>query len=338
MMRISGGSDLSRLHMLQKQALDTRNRLDVAGQEMASNLRASRFEATGGNLTRLFALERSLERNQVFANNISLTETRLDVMQESLGRVLASVQDLSLDLSQAVGQGDYSTAMLHASTARENFLANAGTLNVQVAGQSVFAGTATDSAALAPGAAILADLDALVAGTTTAANAQAAIDAYFAKSPPGAFYTTGYLGAGADLTPVQVGEGQAVDYGVRAEDDRLVAVLRSQAMAAVVADGAFAGSQAERMALLGAAGAQMLNAKEGMLDLRAEVGVRQETVERAKAERTSERETLDLARTKIVATDPLESASAYQALETQLQTVYTVTARLSSLRFLDYLR
>ena len=77
------------------------------------------------------------------------------------------------------------------------------------------------------------------------------------------------------------------------------------------------------MALLGASGQLMLNAKEGMLGLRSEVGVKQETVERAKAERTSERETLDLARTKIVATDPLESASAYQTLETQLQTVYT---------------
>ena len=337
-MRITGGSDLARLHMLQKQALDTRNKLDVAGQEMASNLKASRFEATGGNLTRLFALERSLDRNAVFASNVALTETRLDVMQESLGRVLASVQDLSLDLSQAVGQGDYSTAMLHASTARESFLANVGTLNTQVAGQSLFAGTATDAAAMAPGAAILADLDALVGGATTAAGAQAAIDGYFAKSPPGAFYTSGYLGAGADLTPVQIGEGQAVDYGLRAEDDRLVAVLKSQAMAAVVAGGALAGSQAEQMALLGTAGQLMLNAKEGMLDLRAEVGVKQETVERAKAERTSERETLDLARTKIVATDPLVSASAYQALETQLQTVYTVTARLSGLRFLDYLR
>ncbi|MFO1141003.1 MAG: flagellin [Amaricoccus sp.] len=337
-MRVTGGSDLARLQMLQKQAIETRNKLDVAGQELATNLKASRYDATGGNLTRLFALERSLDRNAVFSQNISLTETRLDVMQESLGRVLGSVQDLSLDLSQAVGQGDYSTARLHASTARGNFLANIGTLNAQVAGQSLFAGTATDKAALAPGADILAQIDALVAGTTTAAGASAAIDAYFSKSPPGAFYATGYLGAGADLTPVQVGEGQQVDYGVRAEDDRLVAVLKAQAKAAVVADGAFTGSQGEQMALLGTAGAEMIAAREGVLDLRAEVGVKQEAVERGKAERTSERETLDLARTRIVATDPLESASAYQTLQDQLQSVYTVTARLSTLHFLNYMR
>ncbi len=337
-MRITGGSDLARLQALQKQAIETRNKLDVAGQELSTNLKASRYDATGGNLTRLFALERSLDRNEVFAQNLSLTELRLDVMQDSLGRVLASVQDLSLDLAQSVGQGDVATAMLHATTARDAFLANVGTLNTQVAGQSIFAGTKTASAALAPGAAILADLDALVAGSPTAAGASAAIDAYFSKAPPGAFYTSGYLGAGADLTPVEIGEGQSLDYGLRAEDDRLVAVLKSQAKAAVVAGGGFAGSQSEKMALLGIAGQEMLNAKEGILGLRSEVGGKQETVERAKAERTSEHETLELARTRIVATDPLESASAYQTLQDQLQAIYTVTAHLSTLHFLNYMR
>ena len=117
-MRVNGGSDLARLQMLQKQAFATRNKLDVAGQELTTNLKASRYDATGGNLTRLFALERSLERNEVFTQTISLTELRLDVMQESLGRILTPAQDLSIDLIQTVSQGDYASAMLHANAAR----------------------------------------------------------------------------------------------------------------------------------------------------------------------------------------------------------------------------
>jgi flagellar hook-associated protein 3 FlgL len=337
-MRVTGGSDLARLQMLQRQAFATRNRLDVAGQELTTNLKASRFEATGGNLTRLFALERALDRNAVFSETISLTELRLDVMQESLGRMLTPVEDLSLDLIQTVGQGDYSSAMLHARTARQTFSDAVGILNTQVAGQSLFAGNTTDSPALAPAAAILADLDALAGGAATAADAIAAIDAYFAKVPPGAFYTTGYLGAGAGLTPVEIGEGQRLDYGVKAEEDRLVAVLRSQALAAVVAGGAFAGDQAAQMTLLGEAGDRMLAAKEGLMDLRSEVGIRQETVERAKAERVSEHDTLDLARARIIATDPLEAASTYQMLQLQLESIYTVTSRLANLRYLTFMR
>ena len=132
---------------------------------MTTNLKASRFEATGGNLTRLFALERSLDRNAVFTENISLTELRLEVMQESLGQILTPAEDLSIDLIDATcARATTRRRKLHATTARQDFAATVGLLNGQVAGQSLFAGTATDSPALAPADAILADLDALAAG------------------------------------------------------------------------------------------------------------------------------------------------------------------------------
>lgn len=335
-MRVGGGSELARMQMLQKQAVATRNRLDVAAKELTTNLKASRFEASGGNLTRLFALERSLDRNAVFSQTISLTELRLEIMQESFGQLLKPAESLSLDLTQATSLGDYSAAMLHAGTARGAFVDAVGLLNAQVAGQSLFAGTETDSAALIDAEAILSDLQAAIGGATTAAGAIAAVDAYFA-SPGGGFFTTAYVGSTDDVTPVDIGEGQRLDYAMRADEQRIVALLRAHATAAVVADGALAGSQAERMTMLAEAGARTLVAKEGVLDLRSDVGIMQERVENAKASRVSERETLDLARAKIVAVDPLEAASAYQQLEVQLESIYTVTSRLAGLRFSNFM-
>lgn len=336
-MRITGGSDLMRLQMLQKQAINTRNKLDTAALEMTSTQKASRFEATGGNLTRLFALERSLDRNAVYSETLSLSELRLDVMQESLGRVLNSVQDLSTSLVASTSLGDYASSMQHATSAKVAFQQTVATLNTQVAGQSLFAGATTDRPALASADTILADLGAAVSGATTSADALTAIDAFFARTPPGGFFTGGYLGSDQDLSPVDIGEGQRLDFGMRADDDKLIAVLKSQATAAIVANGTLAGNQTEQMALLSAAGNAMLAAKEDVLDLRTSVGILQETVENGKAERTSERETLDLARGKIVAVDPLEAASTFQTLEVQLQAIYTVTSRISNLRFVNYM-
>ncbi len=335
-MRVTGNSELARMKMLQRQAIETRNRLDTAGAEMTSGLKASRYAATGGNLTHLFALERALARNAVYAATISLTETRLDVMQAALGTVLAPLERLSVDLAASVGLGDRAAAMTHARTARAAFADTVSALNGQVAGQSLFAGTATDRPALAPADALLADLDALAQGAATAADAIAAIDAYFAR-PAGGFHAGGYTGSPDDLTPVDIGEGTRLACGIRADDDALVAVLRAQALAAVVAGGAFDGDPDSRMALLGAAASATLAAKEGVLDLRSTLGTTQERLETARAGRTSERETLDLARANIVATDPLEAASNYSALESQLEAIYTVTARLASLRFLNYM-
>jgi hypothetical protein len=39
-----------------------------------------------------------------------------------------------------------------------------------------------------------------------------------------------------------------------------------------------------------------------------------------------------------MATDPLEAASAYQSLEVQLESIYTVTSRLANLRFANFMR
>src|SRR5690606_10707391 len=225
-MKITGTSDLARMHALQDRATATRNALDRAALEFTTHQKASRYDATGGNLTRLFALERSLDRNAVFSETISLTAMRLDVMQESLGRLLAPMETLGVELASTTGIGDMAGSLLHATTARREFIAAIGTLNTQVAGQSLFAGIATDGAAVAPAEAILADLDALAAGAATPADATAAIDAYFA-TPAGGFFATGYLGSTVDLAAVEIGEDERLAHGLRADADQIVALLRA---------------------------------------------------------------------------------------------------------------
>ena len=151
-MKINGASDLARLQMLQKQAFDVRDRLNTAATELTTGEKASRFEATGGNLTRLFALERALDRNAVFSETISLTELRLDVMQESLGRILAPAEDLAINLANSVEpRRRLAPRCCTRRRARRDFAATVGILNTQVAGQSIFAGTATDGAGAGAG-------------------------------------------------------------------------------------------------------------------------------------------------------------------------------------------
>lgn len=335
-MKLGNASDLARLQMLQRNAFTTRAALDRAAVEMTSGQKQNRFEATGGNLTRLFALERSLGRNQVFADTAALSEMRLDIMQEGFGRLLAPVESLAIDLTTATGLSDLSAGRLHAATARRAVVDAVAVLNTRVAGQSLFAGAATDGPAIASADSLLADLDGLAAGAATAADAIAAIEGYFA--PGGAFFTQGYVGSGVNLAAVEIGEGARLDFAVRGDDAEIVATLRAHALAAVVAGGAFAGDDGEQLALLAASGQRMLEAREDVLALRARVGVSQNVVERAQAERTSERNALTLARAAIVATDPLEAASTYQTLQVQLESIYTVTSRLADLRFTNFLR
>jgi flagellar hook-associated protein 3 FlgL len=336
-MKLSNVSDLARLQTMQRQAFTTRASLDRAGLEMTTGKKASPFEAAGGDLTRLFGLERALERNAVFSDTLSLAEMRLEITQEAFGRVLGPVQTLATDLLSSAGLGDLSAGRIHADAARRAFSGVFAVLNTRVAGQALFAGTATDRDAVAPSETVLAELDALAAGAATASDAITAIEEYFAR-PAGGFYVTGYLGSTTDLNPVEVGDGQRLDAAVRADADEIVSMLRAHALGAVVAGGAFAGDRDSQLQILRASGERMLQAKDDVLALRARVGASQNAVEQARAGRTAEREALELARAKIVAVDPLEAASTYQTLQVQLESVYMVTSRLSTLRFSNYMR
>lgn len=337
-MKISGTSDLGRLNAMTKRAIDTRNDLNRAATEMTTGENSSRYEATAGNTTRIFAVERALDRNEAFSQTIALTEVRLDTMQSGLGLILSPLEDLAIDMSSSVGLGDVQQSLMHASTARNAFRDTVGVLNSQAGGLSLFAGTATDSPALASPDFMLADLDALAQGSATASDAIAAINAYFSKTPPGAFYSTGYIGSTQDPSPVDVGESRRLDYAVRADNDQLVAVLKSQALAAVVAGGAFASDSNAQMQMLAAAGQAMVDSKEGLLDLRSAVGVSQYTLENAKAARVAEHDTLDLSRNAIMGIDSTAVTSRFQALETQLNTIYTLTARLGDLSYVKYMK
>jgi flagellar hook-associated protein 3 FlgL len=47
---------------------------------------------------------------------------------------------------------------------------------------------------------------------------------------------------------------------------------------------------------------------------------------------------LEIARADLVAIDPFEAATRMEAAQTQLETLYSVTARLSRLSLVDFLR
>jgi flagellar hook-associated protein 3 FlgL len=68
------------------------------------------------------------------------------------------------------------------------------------------------------------------------------------------------------------------------------------------------------------------------------IGLHQQTVERAATANSSALATLELSRNDIRRADPYETAAALTEVQSQLESLYAVTARLSNLNLVDYLR
>ena len=200
-----------------------------------------------------------------------------------------------------------------------------------------FAGDATDGRALAAAETMLADLELAIAGATTAADVANAVEAWF-DTPGTGFDTIGYLGSDTGLAPFRLGGGERADFSARADDPALRETMKGFAMAALLEGNAFTGTITERLELSRTAAVKLLNAQDRVTDLQATIGNAEASIARAEVRSGTERAALEIARGGLIGADPFEAATRLETAQTQLETLFALTARVSRMTLVDFLR
>ena len=154
----------------------------------------------------------------------------------------------------------------------------------------------------------------------------------------GGLETMGYLGSNSDMGPMMIAEDETVSVGVRADSQVIRDTLKGYALMSLIVDGALAGQVTEQADLAAAAATQLLAADGDITDVRARIGAVEARIEDAQARNAAEKSAYELARTELVGADPYQTATELQAVYAQIETLYTVTARIAGLKFTDYMR
>jgi len=327
-------SDLASTLRLQDQNRSLRAALETAGQEMTTGQVADVRKATGGDLTPVFAIDAAMQRLEVRGQGLALASARADAAQLALGTAQDAAGDLALDLEAAVSRGDpVSTRSLQAGAASVlETVVNA--LNTSFGGRSLMAGAAHDGPALASASQIVEAVSALIAAAPDSGAARLAVDAYF-DTPGGGFETDIFLGSPTDAAGVEIDDGSRVDYLPRADASALRDMMKGLAM---IAAAPAAVDEADRSQLTGGGARVLMAAGEDVTRMRAALGSAQEMISNATDAAEAERNALGRSRNDLVGVDQYEAASRFAELEGQLQSLYTVTARLSGLSLMNFLR
>jgi flagellar hook-associated protein 3 FlgL len=210
-------------------------------------------------------------------------------------------------------------------------------LNSSYGGAALFAGTATDGAALADADLMLASLSTAAAGAVTASDVIAAVDDWF-NNPAGGFASMGYLGdTGAPLER-RIENDVGVTINARADHPALKELLRSTAVLALANDPTLALSDSTALTLVSNELPQMMSSSGTLTDLRADVGYQEERTTEAATRNSALAASLTIMRNELALVDPYATAVALKERETQLETQFTLTARLSNLSLVNYLR
>lgn len=341
-----------------KHVATTTERLERAGEELSTGVKSDVFGELGARAAQLLSLRAREDNTQAYIDSNEILASKLQAMLTSVDAVRGEGQSvLEVSLINATRPSTGATALQdEARAALESTIA---TLNISYNGDYLFAGIDSDVGPLSrwddasgtTGTSPAAVLGAIVGtGPATAAEADdmiARIDAFFAStnSDPaqnfeGTFFGgTPQLDAGgapARRVTGRIDAGQALEYGVQANDDGFREMLKGLAMLAVT-DVSKISDEAAYARWMTAVNTALSGGMDGTLQASADIGFNQQVVETAQTRLND----MSLVQRKQIAAyenvDPYEASTLVKTLETQLNATYSVTARLSQLSLLNYL-
>ena len=114
-------------------------------------------------------------------------------------------------------------------------------------------------------------------------------------------------------------------------------MLRLVAVTALANDPSLGLNTTEKAELYAMSGEQMLAAQDGIILLRANVGSAEARIESISARNAAEITSLRFAKSALLEVDPFETATQLEEVQFQLQSLYSVTVRMSQLSLLNFL-
>ncbi len=328
--------DLARQLVARRQNADVRAQMDTLLKETGTGLRADLAESLQGDFTLLSGLEADLSRLDSYATAI----TELQGRGEALQRVLSSGRELVNDtmgqLLTASPPSNVEAAWVVTSEARGRFEDFAARLNGSFAGAALFAGTGTDAAAVAIGADMLAALETVISPLNTAEDVETAIRDWFAVG--GDYDTSGYLGEVETIPGLQISPTRQIGLDVTAADLEIRETLTGLAMAALAGSSPLAGVLDEQGALMVSAAEQLSDAQGGLAQLQARIGAQEQELQRQESRNASERAALEASRAGLTDVDIFETATKLEAVQSQLELLYTITARSAQFSLVRFLQ
>lgn len=328
--------DTARAFALRHQNTQLKKEIQTLNQELSTGKAADLADHLGGSYARLTGIERDFRRLEGYKVSISEAAQFTELMQARLGQI----NELSSGFARDAIVGDASksaaAALALAEDGRVQFSTVVSMLNSEAAGRNLFAGDRTDANPLVDADTILAELETVVAGAATAADIETALDAWFA-SPTG-YDSFAYQGSTTAIAPLKMSDSAKVPLDVRADNQALKDILKGLATVAMANAPGTSLPPDEKGKLFNRAGMALLSAETGLIGLQAKVGIAQEQIEGWSVRNQSEKAGLDYAKSALLSIDPYEAATQLEAAQFQLESLYTVTVRLSQLSLVNFLR
>ncbi|QUJ76312.1 flagellar hook protein [Sulfitobacter albidus] len=334
-MQINGVGDLAKAYSLQNRNTALKNDLQSLTLELTTGQVADIRGAVTGKTAYINDISRSLKTLDAYEFANREAGEFAGTVQRALDRVSTISTDFTATLMTGTNAGFSNAAGRIAPEAATALQSIVGALNSNIAGRAVFSGTGVDQLPLVDADTISDAVRTVVAGAGTVDDMIAAAEAWF--DDPAGFATVAYRGTDSNLAPVAVSETVSAQFNIRADDPALRDTLRVIALAALADDPTLGLTDAQQAELYQKSLEPLLAAQGGVIDLQATTGFTEGQIEAERVRNGTERTSLEMARATILSKDPYDTATELEQVQFQLQSLYTMTSRMSALSLVNFL-
>ncbi|MEL6619117.1 MAG: flagellin [Pseudomonadota bacterium] len=328
--------DLAQSFMLQRRGFTLQSEMARLNKELVTGQVSDVKSVLAGNVSYLTQIENDLRT--LGGYQVAATEAAqfTDAVQSAMDRIQTLTTDFSTGLLASASSASAPVLAQMANDSRSEMAAVINALNTTVGGRSLFAGAATDSPAIADVDTILDGMRTAVAGLTDPADVWAAAQAWF--DDPAGFAATAYLGSDTDLSPFRVSDAETVDVSPTAKDGGFRNLLLSLGVGALADDPAIGFGSSVQREVLDTVGSRLFQGQDDLIAMRAAVGGAQARIDAFTTRHAAELTSLEFAKGALLRADPYETATQLEEVQFQLQSLYTVTARMSELSLVNFIR
>ncbi|MCF2871589.1 hypothetical protein L0664_10985 [Octadecabacter sp. G9-8] len=336
-MPISTIGDIQQHFLSSRNTSSMKSELNTLVQELTTGQASDLTSHLGVSQSELSSLDRQLQMLARFNQSNTETGQLLSTMQIALDNIEQHRADAGGTLLIISDSSTLSQISDAGRVALSGFEATVQSLNMRSAGRSMFGGADLDSNPLAPPGDMIDALKTTVAGLTDVGDITTAIDTWFDVAG-GGFDTIGYQGDAAGFVQRPIDASQNVEIQIRADDDTLKDTLKALALGALAGDTDLALSTQSRQTLQQQAAEDLFSVAAPLASVQGRLGYAEGQVEEASVRNSAQEASFGIARNTLVSADPFETATRLEAVQLQLETHYTLIARLSRLSLTEYLR
>ena len=312
---------------LSQNVADLRARISEVSSEAVTGKRSDLTLHLSGRIGDAMLSQKALQDINTERGTLALREARLDMMQKSLTSVQESSDGLSARLLSAVGignQAEVTAVSRDASSALEQVFTS---LNARHGERFLFAGDATSTQPFGDSETLLSDVRQIAIDATGTADFEARLDAYF-DDPAGGWQQTIYQGHATVSDPDAVA-------GI---DPAITRLIKGLSVMAVAGRDTTPALLKQSTAPLLAAADRVAEGQIKLTNLRGNLGTIQERIAKEQDTLNAEEVILNRVFNEMASRDQYEAATELQELENNLEASYLLTARLSNLSLLNFLR